>query len=193
MTEGTARERILAVADDLFYQRGIQAVGIDEIVSRSAVAKTTLYWHFKSKDQLVASYLRRRSDHWRAYVEDALTRHPGPAAAQIDVIFKLLAAGCADPRFRGCPFINAAAEFPDPAHPARIVIAEHRAWLHDLFAGIASSAHAPEPDTLASWLLMLYDSAMTSTQLGPDRAAAAQALGAARVLVAASCRTPVTV
>lgn len=190
MTEGTARDRILAVADELFYYCGIQAVGIDEIVSRAAVAKTTLYWHFKSKDELVASYLRRRSDQWQAYVNDALAQHPGAAAAHIDLIFTLLAAGCADPGFRGCPFINAAAEFPDPTHPVRIVIAEHREWVRTLFAGLASTARAAEPDTLATWLVMLYDSAMTSTQLGPNHAAGTQALTAARILVVASCPTP---
>jgi AcrR family transcriptional regulator len=181
------RERILNVADELFYQRGIHAVGVDEIVTRSGAAKTTLYGHFHSKDQLVVSYLQRRSDRWRSFLEAELAKDPGSAAERIDLIFTLLAAGCADPTFRGCPFINAAAEFPDPSHPARKVVDAHRTWIRGIFRELADEAGAEDPEALAVWLGMLYDSAMVTTHLDPQGALAAkQARAAARVLVTAS-------
>src|SRR5690242_17662585 len=107
------RERILDVADELFYGRGIHATGVDEIVARSGAAKTTLYAHFSSKDQLVASYLQRRSDSWKDYLGRELAAYGGEPAERIDRVFELLTEGCVYPDFRGCPFINAAAEFPD--------------------------------------------------------------------------------
>ncbi len=82
------RERILDAADELFYTRGIHAVGIDEIVARPGTAKTTLYAHFPSKDDLVASYLQRRSDDWRRHVDDELARRGGPAVERIDAVFE---------------------------------------------------------------------------------------------------------
>src|SRR5262245_62857425 len=102
------RDRILAAADELFYARGIHAVGVDEIVARSGTAKTTLYAHFPSKDDLVASYLQRRSDEWRQHLEVELAHRGGSAVERIDAVFAVLGQGCASEGFRGCPFINAA-------------------------------------------------------------------------------------
>ena len=131
------RDRILDAADDLFYSRGIHAVGIDEIVARSSTAKATLYAHFPSKDDLIASYLQRRSAQWREHLSAELSRRGGSPAERIDAIFAMLARGCAIPGFRGCPFINAAAEYPDPAHPARVVADAHRAWVLALLTELA--------------------------------------------------------
>ena len=181
------RERILDVADELFYGRGIHATGVDEIVAHSGAAKTTLYAHFSSKDQLVASYLQRRSDNWRVYLAQELARFGGTPAERIDHVFALLTEGCVYPDFRGCPFINAAAEFPDPEHPARQVAAAHRAWLRPLFTGLAEEAHATDPATLAIWLCMLYDATMITAQLDPGDAAA-KSRDAAALLVEASCK-----
>jgi len=177
------RDRILDVADELFYGRGIHAVGVDEIVARSGAAKTTLYAHFTSKDQLIASYLQRRSDGWRVYLERELARFGSAPVARIDRVFELLTEGCASPTFRGCPFINAAAEFPDAHHPARMVVAAHRSWLRQLFTDLAIEAEANDPPTLAVWLCMLYDATMITAHLDPGEDAASKSRDAARVLV----------
>jgi AcrR family transcriptional regulator len=182
------KDRILDVADELFYGRGIHAVGVDEIVARSGAAKTTLYAHFTSKDQLVASYLQRRSEGWRVYLQHALDQTGGSAAARIDRVFELLTEGCASPTFRGCPFINAAAEFPDPHHPARVVAAAHRAWLRQLFTDLAIEAEASDPDTLAVWLCMLYDATMITAHLNPGEDAASKSRDAVRILVQTSLK-----
>jgi len=149
-TEKKPRERILDAADELFYARGLHAVGIDEIVARSGTAKTTLYAHFPSKDDLIASYLQRRSDEWRLYLNEELARRGGTPVERIDAVFAVLGEGCATPGFRGCPFINAAAEYPDPAHPGRVVADAHRLWVRDLLAGLAAEGGVAEPDALAA-------------------------------------------
>jgi AcrR family transcriptional regulator len=177
------RERILQVATDLFYQRGIHAVGVDEIVARSGAAKTTLYAHFPSKDELVAAYLRRWSEIWRGYVEHELAISELSPAEQIDLVFKLLANGCDSSDFRGCPFSNAAAEFPDPTHPARVVGDAHRAWVRALFARLSHEANARDPELLADWLALLYDASMIGAHLEPASGAQWKARSAARALV----------
>jgi AcrR family transcriptional regulator len=182
------RERILSVADELFYQRGLRAVGVDEIVSRSETAKASLYAHFPTKDALIGGYLERRSSQWRAHLESELQRRGGSPAHKLDLVFGILAEGCATPGFRGCPFINAAVEFPDPAHPARVVGARHRAWVHALLANLAREAKIGAPERLADQLSLLYDSAMVATQLNGTAAAAVTARQAARLLVEAAMR-----
>ena len=180
------RERILDAADELFYARGIHAVGIDEIVARSGTAKTTLYAHFPSKDDLIASYLQRRSEDWRKYLSEELAHRGGTAAERIDAVFMVLGEGCATPGFRGCPFINATAEYPDPAHPARVVADAHRQWVRDLLAGLAAEASAADPDALAGRLTLLYDAAMVGAQFDPGGPAPVSAREAARTLVEAA-------
>lgn len=177
------RDRILNVADELFYARGLHAVGIDEIVARSRTAKTTLYAHFPSKDDLIASYLRRRSEDWRRHMDEELARRGGTPAERIDAVFAVLAEGCASPGFRGCPFINAAAEYPDPTHPGRVVADAHRRWVRDLLAGLAGEAGITDPDALARRLVLLYDAAMVGAQFDPDGTAPVSARDAARTLV----------
>jgi len=185
-TKKKPRERILDAADELFYARGLHAVGIDEIVARSGTAKTTLYAHFPSKDDLIASYLQRRSDEWRLYLNEELARRGGTPVERIDAVFAVLGEGCASPGFRGCPFINAAAEYPDPAHPGRVVADAHRQWVRDLLAGLAAEAGAAEPDALAGRLILLYDAAMVGAQFDPGGLAPASAREAARTLVEAA-------
>jgi AcrR family transcriptional regulator len=182
------RERILRVADELFYSRGLRAVGVDEIVARSETAKASLYAHFPTKDALIADYLRQRSDDWKAHLGAELERRGGSPVERIDHVFAILAEGCATPGFRGCPFINAAVEFPDPAHPARVVGSRHRAWVRALLLDLAERAGLEDRDRLADQLSLLYDSAMVGTQLSGTPASALTARDAAGLLVEAAVR-----
>jgi len=176
------RERILEVADELFYGRGLHVVGIDEIVARAGTAKATLYAHFPSKDVLIATYLSRRSEDWRRYMNEQLALRGGTPAEQIDAVFEILAESCATPGFRGCPFINATAEYPDPEHPGRVVAESHRRWVRDLLAGLAGDAGVDNPDALAGQLVLLYDAAMVGAQFNPGGTAPESAREAARFL-----------
>lgn len=180
---GPARERILDVADRLFYERGIHAVGVDTVVAESAVAKTTLYSHFRSKDELVAAYLRRRSEQWLALLDEALATRGGTPTQRILRIFDVLGEWFAEPSFRGCPFINACAEFSGADHPAATASREHRARLRTRFVDLCTEAGAASPRKIAAQLMLLYDAAMVSAHIDRDATAARTARDAASALL----------
>ncbi len=180
------RERILRIADELFYTRGVRAVGVDEIVARSQAAKASLYAHFPTKDALIAGYLQQRSDDWRAHLESELRRRGGSPVEQIDHVFEVLTEDCDKPGFRGCPFINAAVEFPDPKHPARTIVTEQRRWVRTLLSKLVEEAHLRAPEALVHQLAVLYDAAMVGTQLDGNATPAVRAREAARTLVDAA-------
>jgi AcrR family transcriptional regulator len=180
-----ARDRILDVADRLFYERGIHAVGVDAIVAESGTAKTTLYSHFRSKDELVAAYLSRRCERWREHLDTELAAHGGPASERILYVFDVLGTWFAEPTYRGCPFINAMAEFSGD-HPAAIATREHRQGLLRIFAQLGAEAGTPAPDSLAAHLLMLYDAAMVTAYIDGNPAAALTAKAAANDLLQTS-------
>jgi AcrR family transcriptional regulator len=184
----SARDRILDAADGLFYGKGIHAVSVDDVVARAKTAKTTVYLHFSGKDELVATYLAQRDAAWREHVETELRRVGGSPEDRIDRFFAVLAAACQAPGFRGCPFINATAELTDRRHPARLVVAEYRAWLLDLLTGLAREARIAKPTGLAKQLVLLYDAAMVGKQFEPTGDSEQQARTAARRLVDAAPR-----
>lgn len=183
-----ARERILDVADRLFYGRGIHAVGIDTIVAESGAAKTTLYSHFRSKDELIAAYLRRRSERWREHLDAELATYDGPPAERILHVFDLLGEWFSQPDYRGCPFINACAEFVGAEHPAAVVTREHRERLRTTFTLLCAEAGADAPELLADQLLMLYDAAMITANIQRTATAAQTAKTAAATLLRSSNR-----
>jgi AcrR family transcriptional regulator len=184
-----ARDRILDVADRLFYERGIHAVGVDTVVAASAVAKTTLYSHFRSKDELIAAYLRRRSEQWLAFVDAELAAQRGGPTRRILRVFDLLRDWFTEPGYRGCPFINACAEFTSD-HPATAVTRAHRQQLLTRFVDLATEGGATSPDRLAAQLMLLYDAAMVSAQIDGDPTPARTARDAASVLLAQAFPTP---
>jgi AcrR family transcriptional regulator len=159
------RERILSVADDLFYAHGINAIGVDTIVAQSGAAKTTLYANFGSKDELVAAYLRKRSQTWRAYLTEELQRRGRTPRQRLLAVFDVLGEAVVHPSFRGCPFINATAELADASRPGREVVAEHRAWVRELLRGLAALAGLNHPTEAAAELQMLYDAVLVSAQV----------------------------
>ncbi|MFJ2953365.1 TetR/AcrR family transcriptional regulator [Streptomyces sp. NPDC087270] len=161
-----AGRRIVAAAEELFYDRGITAVGVDLIAERSGVTKRTLYNRFGSKDHLVAAYLAERDRRWRSLVVAAVDACDDPVRA-VTAPFDALRTWSGTNR-RGCAFVNALAELPDPAHPAHRVAAEQKLWLLDLFRGLAAEAGCAEPDTLATRLLVLHEGALATQPLAVD-------------------------
>jgi len=173
----------LDVADRLFYAEGIRAVGVDRIVEESGTAKATLYAHFPSKDALVASYLRRRCDLWCAYLLAELPNRAGEPRGRILAVFDLLGESFESDDYRGCPFINASAEFADQNHPARLATVEYRARIRELFLDLAVEERVEDPEGTAEALAMLYDGAMVSAQLDGNARAAARARATAERLL----------
>jgi AcrR family transcriptional regulator len=184
-----ARERILDAASDLFYREGFRAAGIDTIVARAGVAKMTLYHHFPSKDELVVAFLRRRDERWRCWFGAAVERRAATPRERLLAAFDALEEWFASPDFRGCAFINAAAEFPDPEHPARQAVLEHkqqvRAYLHQLSIETGLS----DADALAQQLLILMEGAIVTAVIEGGAAAAQGARRAAAVLLSVARRS----
>lgn len=170
------RERLLQTASDLFYAEGIHAVGVDRLIAEAGVPKATFYRHFPSKDDLVLAYLRGRDASIRARMAAAYA-DTGTPQQVLDLLIAGISEEACGPGFRGCPFINAAAEYPDPEHAVRRLIDEHRTWFRDTLAALAEACGHPDPPTAAVTLVMLRDGAMVGGYL--DRAAASDALARA--------------
>ena len=178
-----ARERILDAASAAFYARGIAPVGVDAVVAESGVAKATLYRHFRSKDDLVVAFLRRRDERWRDWLGAAVERlADGPAERPL-CVFDALGEWFASEDFRGCAFINAAAEIADPDHPARAAVRDHKRLLGDYLTGLLETAGSAEPADDAGALVLLVEGAIISAVIEGDAAPAGRArLAAARIL-----------
>jgi AcrR family transcriptional regulator len=169
MTAGPkpARNRILDTASVLFYSEGIRAVGIDRIIAEAGVAKATFYHHFPAKDDLVAAYLQQEIDRQRA----ALSALPeAPPLETLRRIFVKMGEIGASPAFRGCPFINAAAEHPDAAHPVRVVIDTYRLWFHSMLIDHLTNSGHPDPQRTAGLLMILRDGLAVGGQLDDPQA-----------------------
>nr|WP_228047634.1 TetR/AcrR family transcriptional regulator [Saccharopolyspora sp. HNM0983] len=171
----------MAAAEELFYERGITAVGVDLIAERSGVTKRTLYNRFGSKDQLVAAYLAGRDERWRELVRGAVDAADGPVEAVVAPFVALRTWSGSGAR--GCAFINALAELPDLDHPAHRIAAAEKFWLRDLFAELAAAAGCAHPTELGTRLLLLHEGAVATRPLPLDTIAEAADL--ARELVRA--------
>jgi AcrR family transcriptional regulator len=182
--EGVARTRILDAATELFSVNGIRGTSADRIIERAGITKVTFYRHFRTKTDLVVAYLERQAAAERSAMSSA--RDDADAARSLDQIAALIGAASCMPGFRGCPFINAAAETPDPADPVRIVVDSHREWMRDLFAAIAASAGIADAGTTAGQLMMLRDGAMIGGYLSnPAKIAERLQLGYVAIMTAA--------
>ncbi|HEX6980796.1 MAG TPA: helix-turn-helix domain-containing protein [Alphaproteobacteria bacterium] len=173
-----ARDRIFAVAKDLFYRRGIRAVGVETIVEAAGATKMSLYRSFPSKDALVAAYLDDRNSRYWAWWDEVTGPHAEPRA-QLEAVLTAIASRTTAPDYRGCPFTNAAIEFPETDHPARAIAAGNKQELGRRLRRLAEQIGARDPAQLADQLLLLIEGAYSSSQtLGPD--------GPSRALVAAA-------
>jgi AcrR family transcriptional regulator len=181
-----ARERLLDTADRLFYEEGVHAVGIDRVLEESGVAKGSLYYNFGSKDDLVRTYLQNRHAKWAARIDAELDAAATPAG-KILAVFDALGDLFTQPDFRGCAFINAAAEAPAGSAEEQAT-QDFRSWLHQLFAALVTEAGYPGAAKLAAQLVILYDGANISAQMDHNPAAAAAARDVVAGLLAAAAR-----
>ena len=174
-----AGEKILDVARDLFYREGIRAVGVDEIVKRAGVTKPSLYRSFPSKDELAASYLRQYDLEFWARFDEAVDAHPGHPRAQIIAFLTRVGKRTQMPQYRGCGMTNAAVEYPEHGHPARVVSEANKQELRRRLRAMATAMGAGDADTLGDGLLLLIEGAYISGQLfglgGPAQSVARNA------------------
>ena len=127
----------MRAAADLFYAEGY-GVSIEAIAERAGVAKPTVYAHFASKEALIAAVLDAATEQWFDELDAEVAHRAGNPVSQIMAPFDLLVEDLPDPAYRGCVFVNSAAAFPDPAHPARQVLAAHHERMLERFEGSGS-------------------------------------------------------
>lgn len=161
-----ARDRVLGTATRLFYAEGIHTVGVDRVIADASVAKATFYHHFKSKEDLVLAYLATEYARQRGILEAV----PGAGLDRLAAILTKLAELSAGPGFRGCPFLNAAAEYPDAATPVRRLVDEYRGWYRTLMRELLVEADRSDVDQKADLLLLIRDGITVAGGLG-DQAA----------------------
>lgn len=178
----SARERIMGAAFGLFYARGIRAVGVDTIVAESGVAKASFYKHFPAKDDLVLAYLDVVDEAWTGQLTAAAAAAGDDPARQLVGLFDALGAACRREGYRGCGFINAAAENV-PGSPIHDRTVRHKRAVREWMRGLAERAGATDPDELARALGLLLDGGLASGSLDADPLAPAAAKASAQVLV----------
>jgi AcrR family transcriptional regulator len=180
-----ARERLLAAADELFYNEGVHTVGIDRIIEQAGVAKASLYNTFGSKDELVRAYLESRHASVTKRITRAVERYDTPRERLL-AVFEGQGELFAQPDYRGCAFARASAE-SQPGDPAEQATEIYRRWVRALLTELAAQAGVPEPEVLARQLHLLYDGSGQSARLDHDPvAAAAAARTAAAILLDAA-------
>jgi AcrR family transcriptional regulator len=175
---GTARERLLAAASELFYAEGIHTVGIDRVIERAGVAKASLYNTYGSKDELIRAYLQERHARTEARVTAAMAEVESPKD-KVLAIFAAQQRYYEQASFRGCAFMNASAE-SQPGSVVEKTSDEYRAWFRQMFRDLATAGGAVDPDELAGRLVLLYDGCAMSARM--DRSA--KVFDDARVLAA---------
>ncbi len=177
------RERIVEAAAELFYARGLRAVSAEKIIAEVGITKVTFYRHFPTKDDLIVAYLERRAQ-WE---RDAIAQ-VRQAADDVPDAFRIIAeaigAETCSPGFRGCPFINAAAEYADPDHPVRRAVDAHRRWFRQTITDLLDEINVPDSAQVTDQLVMLRDGAMVSGYLSDPSTVANALRDAASAVIA---------
>jgi AcrR family transcriptional regulator len=154
--------RVLATASRLFYAHGVRAVGVEWIVAESGVAKTSLYRHFKTKDELIGAFLEREDrEFWVQWDEVVNAAGPDPLR-ELMALLEWIGQRVTREGYRGCPQINVAAEFSDPDHPARKIRARHKAAMFERLKTLVSRIRVSHAEEVAYQLALLVDGAFTS-------------------------------
>jgi len=176
-----ARQRLLDAATELFYTEGIHSVGVDRIIETAGVTRATMYKQFEGKEGLVLEYLRGEDAQLRTLFAQAAGASDDPDVL-LELVIEGISADIRDRHTRGCPFINAAAEYPDEG-AVRELIADHREWFRGTLEHLAEGAGLTAPDEAAASLVLLRDAALVGGYLdGNDRVAPAFARTARGVI-----------
>ncbi|MFE7889922.1 TetR/AcrR family transcriptional regulator [Streptomyces sp. NPDC057412] len=156
-----ARERLLGTATKIFYAEGIHSVGVDRIIAEAQVTRATLYRHFTGKEELVLAYLDVADRGIRSQVANA-REGAGSPADEVRAVAGAIADGIRSPGFRGCAFLNAVAEYPDPAHPVHQAVLAHRQWFLETVTDLLAQAGHEPADEAGRHVVMLRDGAMAA-------------------------------
>lgn len=179
------REKLVREALEIFYEGGFSAIGMDRVAAETGVSKTSIYKHFRTKDDLILATLRLKDEQFRNWLIRKVEGLAGDPARRLIAVFDALREWLLEPGFKGCMFVKASAEFQDRANPVHAAAAEHKRLLRLYLRQLAENAGAPAPGELALQLQLLIEGAITIAHLHDPDQAARSASAAARVLIAA--------
>lgn len=178
------RDQLLRNALDLFYRNGFHATGMDLVAAETGVSKTSIYNHFRSKEELILAVLRLRDEEFRNWLCRRLQERGKSPRGQLEALFEVLEEWFEQPQFRGCMFIKASAEYQGAQDPINVQSAEHKRLLRAHFCALASQAGATDPETLARQLMLLKEGAIVQASIQHSSASARDAGVMARLLIA---------
>ena len=173
------RDELVRESLKIFYRDGFHATGMDLLSAETGISKTTMFKHFRSKEDLILATLRLRDENFRNWLFRRMEQ-AGPPRAQLLAMFDALKEWFDEPGFRSCMFIKAASEYPDPGHPIHAQAAEHKRLLVRQLEKIAADAGADDPAALARTLLLLKEGAIVTAHIGHEADPAGDAKAAAR-------------
>ncbi|MES0879036.1 TetR/AcrR family transcriptional regulator [Roseibium sp. SCP14] len=179
------RDELVRKAQAIFYRDGFHATGMDALVAETGISKTTMFKHFRTKDDLILAVLRYRDETFRNWFFRKLDDTALPPRQRLLAVFDVLREWFEETDFKGCMFIKASAEFQDPESPAYIQSAEHKRLLKTALKTLAEEAGAADPDLLARQLLLLKEGAIVAAHMGFDPDPAGAAKLSAETLIAA--------
>lgn len=169
MTATSTREKLIEAGHEIFYREGFLAVGLDRLLNEVGCSKQTFYNHFDSKDDLIVAVIDEHHRWWSGELRDRIQRAAGPdPRAQILAMFDVMRQIIHDPQYRGCIFINAAVEFPQPQHPAHQSARRAKADGIALLADLAERAGATDSLALAQEIDMIIEGALVTHQVAPE-------------------------
>lgn len=184
----TAATKIFETARDLFYRRGIRAVGVDEIVCEAGVTKPSLYRAFKSKDELVAACLRESAREGRAAIQTAIEGAGNDPRAQLDALLRHFANKLSQPDFRGCALNNVAIELSEPEHPGREVIESCKMEMRATISQLTKKLGASDAEALADGLLLIVEGAIATHHVFGSQGPAHSMMATCNALIDAHLR-----
>ena len=181
----TKRDELLNKALKVFNRNGFHATGMDMLVRETGVSKTSMYKHFRTKEDLILAVLRLRDESFRNWFYRRMEQQADTAQGQLVAMFDVLQEWLETPDFHSCMFIKASSEYQNPDHPIHKQSADHKYMIENHVTGLASKAGFPDPKGLAQQLLLLKEGAIVTAHLGHTENPAQTAKKAAIVLMAA--------
>jgi len=179
------RDEIVRKALDVFYHHGFHATGMDLLVKETGISKTSMYRHFRTKEDIILATLRLRDENFRTWLYRRVEAMADTPKEQLLAVFDALEEWFAKPEFRGCMFIKASAEFQEADHPIHAQSAEHKRLLGDHFLKITRSVITRDPEELTRQLMILKEGAIIIAVMGHSDHPARDAKSAAETLIAA--------
>lgn len=179
----TKREELIRKALEVFYRNGFHATGMDMLVRETGVSKTSMYKHFRTKEDLILAALRLRDENIRNWMVRRVEELATAPQDRLIAVFDWLGEWFKSPEFQGCMFIKASAEYQDPTHPIHAQSAEHKRLIADYFEDLARNAGLANPARVAGQILLLKEGAIIATAMGLQRDAASDARAAAMTLL----------